>query len=616
MPLAEVGEETRMINAAHDNLLDGTRHEPSAFQVWGSRLLVVVVVVWTVAMLVSLHQGFLDRFVATTRFGNIGVDFFCTPKGFRNLTRGNNVYLTEMDDFVDYCTPFLAHPMVAVVVGPWTATLPPMTAYGLFVAVSLVLLAISAGLIASQFESRLLRAFTLFALFCSPPTYLILWNGQAHVFLILAVSLMLTALIGIERQEGSSTRSLRMLQIGLLVSLLSKPVALLALPVLFATRETRRALVLPVAAYAALSVLFLLTPGLNAGGYNAAHWVNMLNASSSPKPTFSLVFPQEMDLVANSEIYCLPVYLERLTGAPLPRLWSKLPVLAILAMSVLPLLLASRRRRIDVLIATVMLCLLSHFLCYYMVWEYHYTTLLPMLPVLVWMSQREEHAVPRWLLRIALLVLLANFLPTFYFLAPQTPARYMTASTLLRVVPVVIAFVCLLLYGVGIAWAAWREGSAGLALPRGQLPELIKTGAALTLSGAAVLASVYATVPERLTRPLPQWDADDWSAHCEDLLSRPHPGLKPADLASMHYLLGSRYIDTDPRLGLEHYTAAIELVSDQPDRLFKLADRLRQSGQIDLAILAYRRVLQLAPHHPLAQARLRQLEKGSPSGTP
>ena len=90
------------------------------------------------------------------------------------------------------------------------------------------------------------------------------------------------------------------------------------------------------------------------------------------------------------EVYCLPVFLYRLTGAPVPWLLLKLPVLAILAMSMLPLFLASRRRRIHVLIATFMLCLLSHFLCYYMVWEYHYTTLLPMLPVLWWMSQRED----------------------------------------------------------------------------------------------------------------------------------------------------------------------------------------------------------------------------------
>ena len=86
----------------------------------------------------------------------------------------------------------------------------------------------SAGAIACQFEGRLLRAFTLFAFFCSLPTYLMLWNAQMHVLLVLAVALTLGGLVGLERDEQRSTRSLRMLQIGLLISLLSKPVALLA----------------------------------------------------------------------------------------------------------------------------------------------------------------------------------------------------------------------------------------------------------------------------------------------------------------------------------------------------------------------------------------------------
>ena len=180
-----------------------------------------------------------------------------------------------------------------------------------------------------------------------------------------------------------------------------------------------------------------------------------------------------------------------------------------------------------------------------MVWEYHYTTLLPMLPVLWWMSQREERPELRWLLRIAFVVLLANFLPTLYFLAPEAPMRYATASTLLRVVPVVISFVCLLLYGVGNGWAALQAGSDGLELPRGQLPDLIRTGAALTISCGAVLASVLVSVPDRLTKPLQQWNANDWSTHVEDLLARPHPGLAPVGLAGMHLSLGGQYFDTD-----------------------------------------------------------------------
>ena len=42
--------------------------------------------------------------------------------------------------------------MVAVAVGPWTLPFAPWTAFGLFIAVSLVLLAVSAGIVAYQLE--------------------------------------------------------------------------------------------------------------------------------------------------------------------------------------------------------------------------------------------------------------------------------------------------------------------------------------------------------------------------------------------------------------------------------------------------------------------------------
>ncbi len=600
-----------MINAAPDNLMVDRRPAASAYQAWGSAILIVVAAVWTLAMVFSLREKFLDRFIVGTSQGAIGVDFFQAPRGFRNLISGSNIYLTEMDDYGPYASMFFNHPMVAVAVGPWTVPLAPWTAYGVFVGVSLVLLAMSAAAIACQLEGGLLRAFAVFAIFCSLPTYLMLWSGQMHVVLVLAVAMMLGGLVGMAHDEQGSTRSLRMLQIGLLISLLSKPAAVLALPVLFATRETRRALIVPVAAYAAISVLFLLTPALNAGGYDGIHWLNLVNASSSPYPMYSLVFPRRLDLVNTADVYCLPTYLLRLTGAPVPAVLLKLPVLAILAMSAFPLFLASRRRRIDVLITTLMLCLLSHFLSYYTVFEYHYTTLLPMLPVLCWMSQREERAELRVLLRIAFVVLLVNFVPSFYFLAPETPMRYAAASTLLRVVPVVIAFVCLLLYGAGAWWAAWREGSGGVELPRGQLSELTRTGAALTISCAAVLASVLFSAPHRLTKPLEQWTTADWLTHIEDLLARRGPGLKPADVAAMHLFLGGRCFETDEPAAREHYAAAVELVSGNADHLCELGDRILDNGQVDVAISVYQRVLQLNPHHRAARARLRRLQDGS-----
>jgi hypothetical protein len=478
----------------------------------------------------------------------------------------------------------------------------------LFVAVSLGLLGASAWAVAYRLDGRLARAFAAFALFCSLPTYLMLWNAQMHVLLIAAVSLILGGLIGLARDEGGSPWPLRMVQAGVLVSLLSKPLVAAMVPALFATRETRRALLAPVAAYAAVSVFFLVTPALNPGGYNGIHWLYVLGGFS-PEPLYSLVFPRPLDLSGSDEIYSLPAYLCRVTGAPVPPWLLRLPPLAVLAAGALPLFLTSRSRRIRVLLAAVMLAVLSQFLGYYMAWEYHYTTVLPLLPVLGWMAAGEERAPPRWLLRAAFVALLANFLPTPHWLAPGTPARFLEASTLLRVVPVVVAFACLLLYAGWTFLAAAGERPRGVELPRGQTSDLVRTGGALAALAGIVMASVLASVPARLKKPLQAWGNQDWAAHFENVLSRPTPGLEPASAAELHQILGRLYARSDRSAALRHYAAAVDRSPGDPDLLCEMGDLFLSGGRVEDAVSAYRRVLRLNPHHPTAVVRLRVLLK-------
>ncbi len=99
-----------------------------------------------------------------------------------------------------------------------------------------------------------------------------------HVFVVLAVALILAGLMRLEQEPQRADRHLRWIQLGLLISLLSKPVVALMLPVLFVLPETRRKLLLPVAVYAVLSLLFLLVPRLNPGGYNGIHWLYIPDA--------------------------------------------------------------------------------------------------------------------------------------------------------------------------------------------------------------------------------------------------------------------------------------------------------------------------------------------------
>ncbi|HTU24784.1 MAG TPA: tetratricopeptide repeat protein [Pirellulales bacterium] len=571
------------------------RPTPRRLELWGSALVMVLVVAWTCVMILSLKERFLDRFCQGTYQSALGADFFCNPRGFRNLAAGSNIFLTQSDNYGPYATQFLSHPMVAVVVGSWTAKLPTWTAFGSFVGVSLVLLALSAGVLAAQFQSRLLQAFTFFAIFCSLPTYLMLWNAQTHVLTILAVALMLAALVALERDESKPRVFLWMLQIGLLVSLLSKPVVLLALPVMVAARETRRALVWPIVAYAAISVLFLIVPALNSGGYNGFHWLNMLNASSSRAPLNKLSYPHEFTFENSpqvyAELYSLPVYAERRTGSPVPQALLKLPLLAILATSVLPLFLESRGLRIRLVLATLMLCLLSHFLCFKVVWEYHYTTVLPALPVLWWMAAREDRAPFRWLLRVAFAVLLFNFLPTPSFLGDPESQGLANVCALWRLIPVAIAFGCLLLYAAGVGWAGWKAGL--VRLERGQLRSFATVSLVLALSGAAVAASLWYSVPVRLTKPLAQWTKKDWLTHWLDIQSRPYPGLSSEELVDIGTTLT---YDGKPVNAIPMLERAIKLEPENGSANFLLGLAMHEIGKTSGAREYLGRALRLEPN--------------------
>ncbi len=249
---------------------------------WPAILFAVAVVVWIAVMVASLRGRFLDRFVVGSWHGSIGIDFFQVPRAYNNLLIGNSIFLTDVDSYGPYATMYLYHPFVAVAIGPWTAPLAPWTAYGLFVAVSLGLLLLSAWLLASAFQTPAYRGFAYFAMFCSLPTYLMLWNAQAHIFLVVAVALILSGLMRLADEPQLAERYGRWIQLGLLISLLSKPVVILMLPVLFLLPETRRKLLLPLAVYAAVSLLFLLVGGLNPGGYNGIHWLNIIGAGSAP----------------------------------------------------------------------------------------------------------------------------------------------------------------------------------------------------------------------------------------------------------------------------------------------------------------------------------------------
>ena len=194
-------------------------------------------------------------------------------------------------------------------------------------------------LLASAFQGPTDKAFCYFAMFGGLPVYCLLWNGQAHIFVIFAVVLILAGLMRWEQDPASADRYRRWIQLGLLIALLSKPIVLLMLPALLAVPEIRRQVILPVAAYAAVSLLLLLVPWLNPGGYNGVHWQYMFSGSLEVKPMDSFVFPGPHDYTRCPVVFSLPMLIYRTCGSARFLPAAKLPLAAIAAMSLTPFLL-------------------------------------------------------------------------------------------------------------------------------------------------------------------------------------------------------------------------------------------------------------------------------------
>jgi len=344
--------------------------------------------------------GFLDTFMATTWHGKAGLDFFSVPRGFINLIHGKSIYDTWGCAYGPYASWFPYHPAAAVLAGSWLSLFPPWTAYGVFVLFSAALLAGCAKL-AGRYAATALERKTLYFLFlCSPPAYLLLWNGQLHVFTVAAVSLVCAEFLSLQANPASG--GLRpMLAAGLLISLLTKPVLLPALPVLAAVRPFRKTVALSLAVYAAVSLAFILIRPLNPAGLganaemsallhpeiifkktlegnilrvhyradflrdNIIHWLNMRNLSSIVRAD-------------NFEFMSVSGFFTDLLGPLNPALW-KLPVMMLSAFSLWLFFIRDQARRNRAAFFVFAFAILSFYLAYDSVYEYHYTTLMAVM---------------------------------------------------------------------------------------------------------------------------------------------------------------------------------------------------------------------------------------------
>jgi hypothetical protein len=432
--------------AAEYALLLGERMSQNSIKSFATRALPTVTLLGVIAMLSSLISwffyprsgGWLDRFFIGGWHHNLGFDYFSVPRSFINLVHGHSIYHTSIYSYAPWATWYFYHPALAIFVGSWTSLFYPWVSYAAFVGFSLVLLVLSAWLIARQTGGLLIKRLSYFCILCAFPTYLLLWNAQMHVFTVIAVACILAGVLAMAQPAPDAQKNGQWLvALGLLISLFSKPIVFLCLPALLCAKETRKTTLQVLGVYAIVSIIFLLTPVLNPEhadpmNGNALHWVNILQQSG------------KID-VSNPECFSLPAFLMQILPQ-IPLFLFKIPLLFLLGSAGLLLFVPTREERLSLLVLAILLAVYNYYLSYTIVWEYHYTTLLPTIPFLLILLQRDRHPRGRRLLRAMLAFAVLFYLPTLYFLFRQHPAEHIVLVRIMRVLPVTMIYILLITY--------------------------------------------------------------------------------------------------------------------------------------------------------------------------
>ena len=308
---------------------------------------------WVSLELISLRIGILSPFFFDTARADVqGIDFFSLPKAWLNLRAGRSLYGTfDPPAFGPHVTWYLAHPLLGVVLGWPLSQLAPTDSYGAWTLFSLGVMAVSASVLAQETGDALVKGTIWLLLLGAFPTFLMLWVGNVQSLTVLGLALLFAGLLRLWRERpGAHTR----VAAGLLISLFTKPVVLLMLPLLLLLRETRRVAAWAGGAYVSVSLLFLVLPALNPEGIGLrrtawllAHPAFVRRAMNSYANGLGLTPDMRdnsvhwLNLVAQSgwrlqhvDVYSLPVFLDGVFRVRTPGWLYLLPPLAVLGLSV------------------------------------------------------------------------------------------------------------------------------------------------------------------------------------------------------------------------------------------------------------------------------------------
>ena len=362
-----------------------------------------------------------------------GIDYWCVPRGFLNLLSGHSLYDTF--NGVQFGGPgvtwYLGHPAFELLVAPWFAFLSPAGSLSLWSMTSIVVLLCIGSMYARRVRSALGKSACMFLCVFGIPALSLLASGNMHTWLVLALALVIVGLFDMS-QSQDDRGGRRKLAAGLVISLLSKPIVLFALPMLLLLRQTHRTTLIVIAVYAVVSALFVLVPALNPEGVGLQREIALFLDPAYVREHMNIyknefVVTAEMkdnaihwlNLIAQSDFYwnhiqifSLSAFVNSLAGTALPAAIYKIPLLLALLCSLGVVGIKDRARRLMAAAWAVMLLSLTFFLSYNTVWEYQFTAIIPLLLFGVVLLDRGQDIRMGWILLACGLVVA---MPSLYF---------------------------------------------------------------------------------------------------------------------------------------------------------------------------------------------------------
>jgi hypothetical protein len=427
-----------------------------------------VTALWTLTMLLSLRLGLLDAFFFDTSRAHVqGIDFFGVERAWINLFHGSSAFDTFRCDYGPYATAPVYHPAIFLLIGPWLMAFSPWTAYGIWTLISVALMLLAAYIILQRGDDPVRRALVALLLLGSFPTMLMLHVGNVQAVIVLACAMVFAAFDSIN-ENGVTQRNQKMLLAGVLLSLFSKPVVLTMLPMLLLLKDTRRTALQAIVVYVIVSFAFLFVPGLDpvamswtqrwflfthpevvlqtmnlfTNGFNvtqpmqdnAMHWLNMRGLAS---------FRME-----HIDVYSLPALMDIWLGRHTPDALFQLPILIVFVVTLFVAFIRDRAARMEAALMTLMAASLLLLLSYGLVWEYHFTLVLPIAGLLL--MRKHLDTIERAILALSVLI----WLPSLYIFISEKDLSLLSVQMTLhaeRVLPAVLIVTLLLARAVRIA---------------------------------------------------------------------------------------------------------------------------------------------------------------------